>query len=131
MSCDTCQSRYAQLWQAYEAKGTWVRMYLHDTSLAKNATPILRKIVRKGVDGVQRVYVDAQARPFAKLGPEDLLDTQDVCRLTGCSVRSVYRWVMEQSLKSEGKVGREFLFKKRDLLRWHEERPRFGRPLGT
>lgn len=75
------------------------------SSLRHNLSFAKQGLVRPLMDGVDRVYVDAQARPFAKLGPEDLRDTLDVCRLLGCSVRSVYRWVEDRSRYRDGAPG--------------------------
>lgn len=68
--------------------------------------------------GRSRVYVEAQQRKFSKLADADLIDTADLCRLFGCSTRTVYRWVERNGLGSAGKVGREFLFTKGEVVRW-------------
>ena len=106
-------------------------MYFNeDGALSSVRTPFNRKVLGRGPDGAPKVYVDFQARPFNELAPGDMLDTPDLCRLFRCSVRSVYRWVAEHSLQPAWKVGREFLFTKREVVRWYDaNRPRPpGRP---
>lgn len=87
------------------------------------------KRVRADIGGQRRVFIDAKALPFAQLASTDLLDTRDVSRLFPCSRRTVYRWMAEGSLQPNGKLGREFFFTKREVLRWLNERPHLGRPL--
>ncbi len=87
------------------------------------------KRVRMDIVGQKRVFIDAKARPFEQLAASDLLDTRDVCRLSPCSRRTIYRWMAEGALHPAGKVGREFFFTKREVLRWLNERPHLGRPL--
>jgi excisionase family DNA binding protein len=89
-----------------------------------------RKLVRKDILGQARVFIDPKARRFERLGSSDLLDTRDVCRLFPCSRRTVYRWISEGALRPDGgKLGREFFFTKREVMRWLNERPHLGRPL--
>jgi excisionase family DNA binding protein len=87
------------------------------------------KRVRTDIVGQKRVFIEATARPFDELASTDLLDTRDVCRLFPCSRRTIYRWMAEGALRPHGKVGREFFFTKREVLRWFNERPHLGRPL--
>jgi len=106
-------------------------MYLPGDSLTDNGTLIHRKIVGPAVGGGIRAFIDHQALPFRDLAPRDLLDTADLCRIFGCSARTVYRWIGEREdpLPFKFKAGREFLFSKSDLLRWYAaNRPRPGRP---
>lgn len=103
-------------------------MYVDD-SLGDNTTPVYRKIIAPAVGGGLRVYVEHQPRPFCELTGRDLLDTADICRIFGCSIRTVYRWINEHGLRPRGKAGRELLFTKADLLRWYAaNQPRPGRP---
>lgn len=102
-------------------------MYIADT-FGANKTLVHRKVMAPAIGGGNKVYVEAKAHPFAKLANGDLLDTSDVCRLFGCSARTLYRWVAERQLKPRVKVGREYLFTKAELLRWSDERPHLGRP---
>jgi excisionase family DNA binding protein len=92
-------------------------------------TLVHRKQVRKAIDGQARVFIDPKPLPFEQLQASDLLDTRDVCRLFPCSRRTVYRWMADGVLRPAGKVGREFFFAKREVLRWLNERPHLGRPL--
>lgn len=103
-------------------------MYLGG-ELATNPTRVHRKRVRRDVTGRPRLFVDVAATPFAHLANDDLLDTRDVCRVFPCSRRTIYRWMADGALKPSGKVGREYYFTKRALLRWWELRPQLGRPL--
>lgn len=104
-------------------------MYLQ-TALSKCRTPVRRKIDLPDAWGRPRVRVETKETPFSRLAPSDLLDTADIGLLYGVAPRTVYRWVAERNLKPHIKVGREYLFRKRDLLYWDENhRPTMGRPL--
>lgn len=104
-------------------------MYLRELPPGSDQVLVHRKVVAPGAGGRLRVYVEAQQRKFSKLADADLVDTADLCRLFGCSARTVYRWVERNGLGSAGKVGREFLFAKGEVVRWfNENRPRPGRP---
>jgi excisionase family DNA binding protein len=104
-------------------------MYLDEQQPGGDQTPVHRKVVAPGAGGGPHVYVEVRARPFTKLADADLVDTADLCRVFGCSARTVYRWVESHGLRSSGKVGREFLFTKGEVVRWRDEnRPRQGRP---
>jgi len=103
-------------------------MYV-DHLLEDNPTPIHRKMIMPAVGGGQRAFMDPHARPFSALARQDLLDTADLCRIFGCSTRTIYRWINEHDLRPKFKAGRELLFTKADLLRWYAaNRPRPGRP---
>jgi excisionase family DNA binding protein len=104
-------------------------MYILENPPGSDVVAINRKVIAPAPGGGQRVYIEAQARPFPQLADTDLVDTADMCRLFGCSARTVYRWVERHGLRSFGKVGREFLFAKGEIVRWYNEnRPRPGRP---
>ena len=104
-------------------------MYVQGDSLAENETPINRKIIGVAPGGGERVYIDFVPLPFAQLAKQDMVDTADLCRIFGCSARTVYRWIAENALVPMRKVGREFLFTKAELLRWYAANaPRPGRP---
>jgi excisionase family DNA binding protein len=104
-------------------------MYLRDNPLATDRTPINRKLVGPAAGGGNKVYVDFKTRPFQLLEDLDLVDTADLCRMFGCSARTVYRWVAEHGLRPTMRVGRELLFTKREVVRWYDaNRPRLGRP---
>ena len=104
-------------------------MYLNDDALKNARTPINRKLVGPAAGGGQQIYIDFKPQPFHTLAPSDMLDTADLCKMFGCSVRTVYRWITDHSLKPALKVGREFLFTKREVVRWYNaNRPRPGRP---
>lgn len=104
-------------------------MYVYENPPGGHKIAVHRKVIARGPGGGQRVYVEAQVRPFSELDDKDLVDTADLCRLFGCSARTVYRWVERHDLRSRGKVGREFLFTKGEIVRWYNEnRPRAGRP---
>ncbi|GJL90914.1 helix-turn-helix domain-containing protein [Hyphococcus sp.] len=106
-------------------------MYLQ-SALAKNRTPIRRKIDAPDARGRPRIYADKKETPFAQLGPNDLLDTADIGLLFGVAPRTVYRWLAERDLRPHIKIGREYLFQKREVLRWDESgRPNMGRPVGS
>ena len=97
--------------------------------LETSQTRVHRKRIGKDAGGRLRLFVDMAPMPFAQLAPNDLLDTQDVCRLFPCARRTIYRWLAEGALTPKGKVGREVYFTKREVLRWSDERPLLGRPL--
>ena len=98
-------------------------MYLQDAPLAKSAILVRRKKIAPSLGGGRRVLVEFKEIPFSRLAPNDLLDTADLCR------RTVYRWIAEVNLRPAGKVGREHLFTKREVLRWNDhDRPPMGRP---
>jgi len=105
-------------------------MYVDDTFLSENRTPIFRKLIGAGIGGGQTVLKEQRAVPFHTLRNSDLVDTTDLCRVFGCSARTVYRWVTNHSLRPVGKIGREFLFMKGEVLRWFDsgDRPVSGRP---
>ena len=105
-------------------------MYVDDTFLTANQTPIYRKRVGEGVGGGRVVFADKRPMAFRSLQNDDLLDTTDLCRVFGCSARTVYRWVTDHSLRPFGKIGREFLFTKGEIVRWFDssDRPVAGRP---
>src|SRR5258708_34213853 len=90
-------------------------MHVSDNALADNATQIRRKIVGPAVGGGKRAFMDFQAQPFHELAARDLLDTADLCRIFGCSARTVYGWVTERALTPTFKGARESLFTKSDL----------------
>lgn len=104
-------------------------MYLPDNPLARDKTPINRKLIRPAAGGGDKVYVDFKPRPFYLLEDLDLVDTADLCRVFRCSARTVYRWMEVHGLRPTRKVGREYLFTKREIMRWFDaNRPRPGRP---
>ena len=109
---------------------TSASMYVDDDFLSVNRTPIYPKLVGEGVGGGRIVYADKCPVPFCKLHRGDLVDTSDLCLVFGCSVRTVYRWVTDHSLRPMGKIGREFLFTKGEIVRWFNssDRPAAGRP---
>lgn len=103
-------------------------MYLEST-IAKNSTPVRRKVDAPASGGGARVYVDMKERPFSRLAGSDLLDTADLCRLYGVSARTIYRWMAEHNLRPFIKIGREYLFRKDAIIEWHDNyRPMPGRP---
>jgi hypothetical protein len=105
-------------------------MYLKD-AFEEIRTPIRRKVVGRGPGGGLRVFADMRETPFAELGPRDLLDTADICRIYGCSARTVYRWMADHELTPSGRAGRDYLFEKRALISWHKtHRPQPGRNPG-
>jgi excisionase family DNA binding protein len=107
-------------------------MYFREPPPGADQVQVHRKMLAPAAGGGMRVYVDAQAHSFLQLADGDLIDTADLCRLFGCSARTVYRWVESHGLRSIGKVGREFLFTKGEIVRWYDEnRPRQGRPPTT
>ena len=71
-------------------------MYLQNAPLAKSPAPMRRKRVAPSLGGGKRVLVEFKETPFSRLAPDDLLDTADLCRLFGVSVRTVYRWIAEE-----------------------------------
>lgn len=104
-------------------------MYVDDHFLLTNRTPIFRKLIGRGAGGGQSLYLDKRAVPFCALGNGDFVDTSDLCRIFGCSARTVYRWITNHSLRPVGKIGREFLFTKGEIVRWFDnDRPVSGRP---
>jgi excisionase family DNA binding protein len=100
--------------------------------LEDDPTPINRKILVPSTGGRYQVYMDAKRLPFYKLRKDALLDTSDLCKLFGCSMRTIYRWVEEQDLRPKHYEGRVYLFTKREILDWWEDnRPQRGRPPGS
>jgi excisionase family DNA binding protein len=97
--------------------------------LRHDSTLVNRKIIVESASGATQVYADAEARPFSRLRNDDLLDTADICSVMGCSARTVYRWIAEEGLEPQWKVGRIYLFEKGEFLEWWEENePIPGRP---
>jgi len=85
-------------------------------------------VVRSAGGGLQ-VYAINPSKAFARLPDDALLDTTDLCNLIGCSLRSVYRWIADKRLRWEIKVGREYLFRKDDVLDFcRDNLPPLGRP---
>ena len=104
-------------------------MYVDDTFLSANRTAIYRKYVGQGVGGGLKVFKEPRVVPFNTLRNSDLVDTTDLCGIFGCSARTIYRWVTDHSLRPHGKIGREFLFTKGEVVRWfNNDRPVSGRP---
>jgi predicted DNA-binding transcriptional regulator AlpA len=104
-------------------------MYIYENDLAASQVPIHRKRIGPAAGGGEKAYVDFEARPFSTLENGDLIDTADLCRIFGCSLRTVYRWMSHHALRPVRKAGRDFLFTKGDILRWYaEHQPRPGRP---
>ena len=100
-----------------------------DNPLESSPTPIHRKLPVPAVGGGWTAYMEPQALPFSELGPDDLLDTADLCRLFGISGRTVYRWINQVGLRPRFKAGRLWLFAKSDIVNWYAaNRPRPGRP---
>jgi excisionase family DNA binding protein len=88
-----------------------------------------RKFIVRGAGGGHRVYADAQERTFGRLKADDFLDTADLCRFFGCSTRTIYRWIAEEGLRCDVKVGRDYLFRKDDIVEFYEAGlPQWGRP---
>ena len=83
--------------------------------------PIHRKFIVRGPGGGHRIFADAKAQTFHRLGDDDLLDSADLCALFGVSTRTIYRWISERDLPAAAKVGREYLFAKGDVWEWVEE----------
>lgn len=106
-------------------------MYVYENELAASRTPVHRKRIGSAAGGGEKAYVDFQELPFCELEDGDLIDTADLCRIFGCSLRTVYRWMSDHGLQPRRKVGREFLFAKGDVVRWYSANaPRPGRPPG-
>jgi len=104
-------------------------MYLDGNPLEQNLTPINRKRVGRAAGGGEKVYVDWEQKAFWELEDGDLVDTADLCRVFGCSLQTIYRWMKSHQLRPVRKAGREFLFRKGDVVRWFDaHRPRPGRP---
>jgi len=90
---------------------------------------VFAKVVVKSAGGGIQVYALSPAKPFARLRNDALLDTTDLCDLFGCSTRSIYRWMSGRKLPWRFKVGREYLFRKDDVLDWYDDNlPALGRP---
>lgn len=103
-------------------------MYLQ-SSLAANVTPIRAKYDDDAGEGRCRVFVERTARPFSKLPNHALLDTADIGLLLNAAPRTIYRWIREYNLQPSIQHGREYLFRKDELLRWFDDdRPVMGRP---
>ncbi len=103
-------------------------MYLQ-SALASDRTPIRPKVDVATREGRCRVYAEPKERPFSKLPNNALLDTGDIGRLLGAAPRTVYRWIKEYNLNPTVKIGREYLFRKSEIIRWYEnDRPVMGRP---
>jgi|GEM_PF-4577463 len=103
-------------------------MYLQ-SSLATSSTPVRAKYDDKAGKGRCRVFVERTARPFSGQPPHALLDTADIGLLLNAAPRTVYRWISEYNLRPSIQHGREYLFRKDELLRWFDnDRPVMGRP---
>ena len=97
--------------------------------LKHDRTPIYEKVVVKAPGGGVQVYGLSPARPFSDLPGSALLDSADLCILFGCSARSIYRWMSERGLRWDRKIGREYLFRKDDVLDFYRHNlPPLGRP---
>lgn len=104
-------------------------MYVYDNELEANRTPIHRKQIGPASGGGLKAYVDFETLPFCELEKKDLIDTSDLCRIFGTSLRTIYRWMSDHELRPVRKAGREYLFRKGDVLSWYKNnRPRPGRP---
>lgn len=103
-------------------------MYLQ-FSLSANNTRVQAKVDVAASEGRCRVYAEPREKPFSQLPNSVLLDTHDIGRLLNAAPRTVYRWIKEYGLTPSVKVGREYLFRKDELLRWYDnDRPVMGRP---
>ncbi len=104
-------------------------MYVFENDLAGSSTLIHRKRIGPAPGGGQRAFIDFQEKPFCDLNGDALIDTADLCKIFGCSARTVYRWMSHGGLQPFAKAGREYLFRKADLVRWYSDNPpRPGRP---
>ena len=55
---------------------------------------------------------------FCNLASDALIDTSDLCRIFAPSARTVCSGITQNSLRSAGKIGREILFTKGDVIHW-------------
>ncbi len=103
-------------------------MYLQ-SSLAMSSTPVRAKYDDDAGNGRCRVFVERTEKPFSRLPDHALLDTADIGLLLNAAPRTVYRWISEYNLQPSVRHGREYLFRKDELLRWIDnDRPVMGRP---
>jgi len=103
-------------------------MYI-SPEIARSQVPLRRKSVVRAPGGGVRIFAEFKETPFARLRPDDLLDTADIGLLYGVSARTVYRWIAEAGLRPQGKAGRDYYFTKAEILRWHDnDKPAMGRP---
>ena len=104
-------------------------MYVDSNELEASRILIHRKRIGPAAGGGEKAFIDFEARHFCDLDEDDLIDTSDLCQIFGTSLRTVYRWMSEHDLRPVRKAGREYLFRKGNLLLWYEQnRPRPGRP---
>lgn len=65
--------------------------------------------------GKLRVFLSNPPVSYSKLKLNDLLDTNDLMRIFGVTLRTIYRWLEMGNLKFHKRVGREYYFKKSDI----------------
>jgi excisionase family DNA binding protein len=78
-----------------------------------------KKLLIEGPDGEMRMYLKNPFMSFAQLASDDLLTTQDLQRLFNCTARTIYRWIAEEGLPPYAKLGRDYLFRKDQLVKWY------------
>ena len=93
-------------------------MYLRD-ALVDDPTLIHPKVLVPAYGGQRKVFAERKPLQFKDLPASALLDTSDLCRIYGCSRRTIYRWMAERALQHVGQVGREYLFTKSGVIEWH------------
>ncbi len=85
-----------------------------------------RKLFYEHDDGRFTVINENPLMTFDELRGDDLLDTRDLRRHFNCSPRTLYRWIAEWDLEPALKIGREYYFEKRAVLKWEKAHPQTG-----
>lgn len=70
-------------------------------------------------NGATRMYLENLRITFAELAGGDLLTTPELQRWFDCTARTIYRWVADERLKPHALLGRDYLFRKDELMKWY------------
>lgn len=65
---------------------------------------------------------------YSELKPTDLLTTRELMVLLGISRRQIYRWIHNGNLIPYKEVGKEYLFRKKDVEAFRKVKRSPGRP---
>jgi hypothetical protein len=88
-----------------------------------------KRVLLEWPNGRVQVAYHKELVPFEDLEPDDYLGTADLQQYFGVSARTVYRWMADEGLTPDDKIGRDYYFEKRTVLRWEKQnRPKRGRP---
>ena len=85
--------------------------------------------VQKDAHGKLHVMLENPPKSFEEHPPDAVLSTRQVALVKGCTTRTVVRHVSYGWLKPYRQIGKDFYFRKKDILDWIKGAPvKPGRP---